>query len=412
MKKRFWIIGLGLLATLDGLAQKKDFSYDFYGQVRADLFYNSRSNQEMVDGLFHTFPKDRLEDVGGEDLNAVPNGNLYMLYTRLGMNVSAPKIGKVSTSARIEIDFRGSGTSFSTIRLRHAYLNLAWDGSSLLVGQTFHPMFGEVFPQILNLNTGSPYQPFGRAPQIRYRLNAKRFQLTSALVWQSQYQSIGPDNVKSLSYLKNSCVPEIFLGMDYKDNRWLAGAGLELLSLKPRTQAEVSSSSGTVVRKVNERITSLSGEAHIQYKDPLWFAALKTVLASNMTQTCNLGGYGITEINPETGEQKYTPVRFSSTWLNVTYGKIWKPGLFLGYAKNLGTSEPLVSDQVYGLGTNLDQLLTGGLELTYNFRHWKFGVEYQYTAAFYGDIDLSDGRVCHTHSVGNHRVVGVAMFLF
>ncbi len=32
----------GLLAVTSGYAQKKNFSYKFYGQVRGDLFYNSR----------------------------------------------------------------------------------------------------------------------------------------------------------------------------------------------------------------------------------------------------------------------------------------------------------------------------------------------------------------------------------
>ena len=34
------------------MAQKEGFGYKFYGQVRTDLFYNSRSNSETVDGIF------------------------------------------------------------------------------------------------------------------------------------------------------------------------------------------------------------------------------------------------------------------------------------------------------------------------------------------------------------------------
>lgn len=95
------------------------------------------------------------------------------------------------TSAKVEADFRGSGTSYSTIRLRHAYLNLDWGRSALLLGQTWHPLFGDVSPQILNLSVGAPFQPFSRAPQIRYRYTHKGFQLTGAAIWQSQYLSQG-----------------------------------------------------------------------------------------------------------------------------------------------------------------------------------------------------------------------------
>ena len=61
-----------------------EVGYKFYGQVRADLFYNSRSNSETVDGLFYMYPKDKELDADGKDLNAKPDGNLYTMYTRLG----------------------------------------------------------------------------------------------------------------------------------------------------------------------------------------------------------------------------------------------------------------------------------------------------------------------------------------
>ena len=80
---------------------------------------------------------------------------------------------------------------FSTVRLRHAYLNLDWGKPSLLLGQTWHPLYGDVAPQILNLNMGAPFQPFSRAPQIRFRYKTGDIQLTGAAIWQSQYLSQG-----------------------------------------------------------------------------------------------------------------------------------------------------------------------------------------------------------------------------
>ena len=68
---RFLLLVLLTACSLQGKAQKPNFSYRFYGQVRGDLFYNSRANAEIVDGLFHLYPKDRLPDADGQDLNAV-----------------------------------------------------------------------------------------------------------------------------------------------------------------------------------------------------------------------------------------------------------------------------------------------------------------------------------------------------
>ena len=82
-------------------------------------------------------------------------------------------------------------------------------------------------------------RPFSRAPQIRYRYTNKNFQLTGAAVWQSQYTSQGPEG-KTHKYLKQSCIPEFYVGADYKNGGLLAGVGIELLSLKPRTESIVN----------------------------------------------------------------------------------------------------------------------------------------------------------------------------
>lgn len=410
--KRSILLSAGLLIVLCSYAQKKKFSYKFYGQIRTDLYYNSRDNEETVDGLFYMYPKDIKPDAAGKDLNATANGSFYVLYTRLGLDVTGPMLGKAKTSAKIEVDFRGSGTNFSTVRLRHAYMNLEWNKSALLLGQTWHPLYGDVAPQILNLSVGAPFQPFGRASQIRYRFKAPNLQVTTAAVWQSQYLSAGPVG-KSHNYLKNSCVPEFFVGVDYKNSGWVAGAGVELLSLRPRTESVMTGANGaSETYKVDERITTLSYEVHFSYTSKDWFVAAKSVLGSNLTHASMLGGYGIKEIDKLTGEQEYTPLRNSSTWVNAVYGKKWKPGVFAGYIKNLGTKDALSSSTLYGTGTNVDQLAMGGAELTYNLPHWKFGVEYTLCSAWYGSLNMSDGKMKDTHSVRNNRVIAVAMFMF
>ena len=326
--KKYIITMFCLWMTLGSFAQLKNFSYKFYGQIRTDLYYNSRANEETVDGLFYMYPKDKVYDENGQDLNSTANSSFYTLYTRLGVDVAGPKLGNAKTSAKVEVDFRGSGTSYSMIRIRHAYFNLDWGTSALMVGQYWHPLFGDVSPQILNLSVGAPFQPFSRAPQIRYRFTKKNWMLTGALVWQSQYTSQGPEG-KSQNYIKNSCVPEVYIGADYTNGGLMAGAGVELLSLKPRTQAKATDGK---TYKVDERITTLSYEAHAKYTNKDWFIGAKTVLGSNLTQASGLGGFGIKSesVDTKTGEQEYTPIRFSSSWLNVVYGQKWKPGIFLG----------------------------------------------------------------------------------
>ena len=412
---------MAALVALSGMAQVKigkDFSLKVYGHVRTDIFYNSRANTESVDGLFYSYPKDEVLDPNGNDINGSSSSNMYAVYSRMGFDFACPMIVNAKASAKIGFDFRGNGNdNLSALRLRHAYFNFDWGKSKVLVGQTSHPFFGDVSPQILNLNTGSPFQPFGRAPQIRYRYNSGALQLQAAALWQSQFKSHGPSadngtgdgNARNQYPHKNSNVPEIALGIDYKKDGWIAGVGIDLLSITPRT---VAIGEDDKKYKVDERLTTVSYEAHVKYTGKDLMVAAKTTLGSNFTHTSMLGGYAVKSVDDKTGEKKYTPFRNSSTWLNIVYGKKWKPGIFLGYIKNLGTeSDMILGENVYGTGTNIDKLMNGTFELTYNVPHWKIGVEYTYTAAWYGK-NKQDGKVADTHRVGNNRLVLSATYSF
>ena len=109
--KKTLILWAALACACPGIAQKKHFSYQFYGFVRGDLFYNTRANQAPVDGNFYLYPLDHDYDSRGEDINATPNGSFYTFTTRLGIDMQGPKIGKAKTSAKVEVDFGGFSAS-------------------------------------------------------------------------------------------------------------------------------------------------------------------------------------------------------------------------------------------------------------------------------------------------------------
>jgi hypothetical protein len=390
-------------------AQREKFGYDFYGFVRGELYANSRQNTETVDGLFYLLPNDRLLDANGKDLNATPSSSFYSFTTRLGMNIKGPDIGTAASSARIETDLGGNAGITFVLRVRHAYMKLDWkSGSTVLLGQTWHPFFGDVSPQVLNLSTGAPFQPFNRSPMIQYRYARNGLKISATALYQLIYLSTGPYG-KTEDYLKNGLLPELCLGADYGRNGFLAGAGVEMLSLKPRLQSVMN---GNTYR-VHERVTSFSYEAHASYTHRLLYLAGKTLLTSNMNHTALLGGYGVSGIDAVTGEQDYTPFRHSTTWFNAVYGDRWQGGVFGGYTKNLGSGKALIAaDKVYGLGMNLDRLLTASAQFAYRLPHWRLGAEYQASTGWYGSMDLSGGKVKNTHSVTNHRIVALFMYYF
>ena len=92
-------------------------------------------------------------------------------------------------------------------RLRHAFINLDWDNTSLLIGQTWIPMFiTEAFPNQIGSNGGAPFQPFGRNPQIKLTQRIGKFSVIGALMTQRDYVSTGP-NGSSSEYMRNSVLP-------------------------------------------------------------------------------------------------------------------------------------------------------------------------------------------------------------
>lgn len=257
---------------------------------------------------------------------------------------------------------------------------------------------------MLNLSTGAPFNAFSRAPQVRYRYQSNGWQLTGSALWQLQYLSAGPAG-KSESYIKNSGIPELHVGVDYRQGAFQWGAGALLLSLTPRTQNTIDGK----VYKLNERITTLSFEAHALYKNKDWKVAAKSTLGSNMTHTSMLGGYGVTSIDSHNGEQQYTPFRVSTTWLNIVHGSRWKEGLFIGYLKNLGTAKEIINQ--YGVGLDVGQLAAANAQISYNLPHWKLGIEYNPTIAWYGSAD-NQGKIHDTHSVVNHRILWAMLYMF
>ena len=102
--RRITLLLVGMLALFSTTAQRKNFTYKFYGFVRGDLFYNSRANMAPIDGNFYLYPLDKSFDADGKDLNATPNGSFYTFTSRLGLDVTGPDIGKARSSAKIETD--------------------------------------------------------------------------------------------------------------------------------------------------------------------------------------------------------------------------------------------------------------------------------------------------------------------
>ena len=388
-----------------GFAQDKAVKTEIYGFVRNYFTYDSRSCVQSNEGLFNMLPNDINPGANGEDLNAIPSVRFLSMTTRLGLNVSGPEIWGAKSTAKIESDFCGasSGTAFN-LRIRQAYAKLAWENSNLLVGQAWHPMSGDLMPEVFSLATGAPFNPFNRSPQVRYNYSpVKSLTFTASALYQYQYGSVGPNGGTSNVYSRNALVPELFVGMTAKGEHLTGGWGVNASTIAPRVV------NGDV--RVHERLTSYSAMVFGSLKVDYLTVRAKAVYGQNTSHMQQPTGYGVVSIAAD-GTCTYDPMQLGSAWVTMMYGKKLRYGFFAGWMKNFGSAdqEYMVAPVVRN-NTGMDQAYRFSPVVTYKEKNMTIGLEYEHTAAAYGDYKrssgfglLTNGIIENTHWVANHRV--------
>ena len=411
---------------------EKPSHFKFYGFIRNYFAFDSRESKSGTKDLFYYIPKDEALNAKGEDMNANPTFRFLAITSRVGLDVKDYQFGKTKVGAKIETDFYCMNGNVAVLRLRQAYATLGWDGlgkdgkqsTSLKIGQAWHPIAADQ-PYVIDLETGTPFNPFSRTPQVMLDHNfSKNFTLTGGFIWQMQYLSSGP-NGASDNYIKYGCIPEFYAGVTFKSNNGFTGrVGMDVLSNKPRWR----NSAGD---KVDDRITTVSPYVYAQYSKDAFAVNAKVVYASAGEHFNMLSGYGVTDVNSD-GSWDYAPLHSTASYLSVKYGRKLQVQGMIGHMKNLGTSKSLYEDpanpgytstkNVYISGNgfhNLNQIIRVTPTVVYNLGKLSFGLEYDITSAQYGKyavdghVNSSNGLVDgDLHWVTNHRLLGMVKFTF
>lgn len=395
-----------------------------YGFVRDYLYYDSRQTYSTNAGLFEQIPKDESYDPENStyDLNSESEMNFLAITTRLGLNMSGVRALNADVTAKIEADFCGfTGNNFM-IRLRQAYYKMQWRNNkhSLLMGQAWHPMTGDL-PEVLALASGSPFQPFSRSPQLRYDYKLAKMNFTYAALWQFQYKTVGPTGYDP----KFNKIPEMFLGLDYSNNGFKIGYGVDILSIVPRTTATVkenvvvSRSNGedetkeiTKTVRVDERLTTCSPMLYVNYAKNKFSVKAKGVLAENTAHLSMYNGFGVSDVNKDYS-QEYTPIRSLTGWVDLCYGSKLKFNLFGGFSKNLGSKDELAKgNQIFARNSvkNIDYMWRVCPAVSYTVSGVTFGLEYELTNVGYGNEINSWADVEATRDVYNNRLCAMLKY--
>lgn len=424
----FLFVSLTLLSAQE---KKEKPSINFYGFVRNEVAVDTYHGVESFNDIFYLLPLYQENELG-EEINKDVESYLTTAATRLGLKIAGPEVFGAKTSGVIEFDFGGITSQYPTLfRMRHAYTNFAWENSSLLVGQTWHPFWGgSDFPKTGSLNTGAPFHAFNRSPQVTYKYTTKcGTVLSAAAVYENQYTSKAfydiSDDVDKTKAMRYGAIPEIVAGVTHYTENMAFGVLGEYKSILPTNTNEYG-------YQTDASKTSFGATAYTRYKKDKFFFLAKGTYGQDLTHLTMPGGYGVSGIK-ENGDYEYTNYKNLALLANAVYGKKWQIGGFVGYGKNFGTTDALydmnriveeqesveidgISTMTTGTFLSMQEMYRASVHGALNIKNLRFVLEYEMTSANYGKagtaMNLSDGLYNETHRATNHRTVLLMMYMF
>ena len=409
--KRFILITMAaLLAGSAAFAQETPAKFKLYGFIRNYAVVDTREVNAGTEDLYFYMPKGT-DIKGGSDLNEGLNWRFVSLTTRLGLDVSGYKWNSMGLSGKVEADFYNLSGSVPVLRLRQAFMKLAWDDSplSLTLGQAWHPMAADM-PHMNNLETGAPFNPFNRSPQVTVDVKlGSRFTFTASALYLNHYLPVGPDG-KSKNYYKYG-FPEAYVGLGYKDNYLVAKAGVDIVNMRPYRVYNNAKAKGL--------LTTFSPFVYAQLTAGKFQMRAKSILAQGGEHMNLLSGYGVSSYNSQTNTFRYTPMQDWASFLSFQYGKKFQVMAMLGYFFLIGTTEDLYDvNSMFWVNNSADVHIQQALRATptvaWNIGKFTVSLEYNLTAAEFGrgSRDLRGIYNGGSEWILNHRFICMTKFNF
>lgn len=411
MKQIFILLLLLTILVSMGLAQgtdevkPKEKNIDWYGYVKLESIFDSHESVTSRYSDLYFYPEKKNDDNQNDQLD------MLSLNSRLGVRIDGPSVMNAKVFGIIEGDFFGTAEAYKNLfRLRHAYMKLQWEKSSLLMGQFWHPMFGPaVFPKVLAFGAAAIYNPLNRSPQLRFDYKVLPYLNVSATALMHGYHiSVGPKDLVETAQ-RNSAKPDLQLQLTFADaKKYVTGITAGYMWLQPREH------------KANGRVNN----AELGTYNLGWFGKItqgpitlqaKANYGQNMSQFVMLGGYGRLLADKDSMAFDYTPIKVFSAWFDAAYkvNENIDAGLFAGITQNLGTEKEVDSDFIYARGGNISRAIRISPRISYSVAKFMFGIEYSYNVAAYG-LGVPDTYNVYdkTEDAENSRILFTAVYRF
>ncbi len=329
--------------------------------------YDTYKSVDNRQGVSYSYPLAPDYDPSGEDLNKVGQFGVSVYQTRLNVTVTGVDLLNASGRLYVETDFMGSSKDYlQMLRLRHAYFQLDWKHSSLLLGQTDNlEMPSEVLPWVFTAGGGSPIRVLSRPVQVRYGQDlAPLTRLYVAL----SYHAAGPVPGEvtlpaTLEAQRNSGVPSIDARLQWGDpNKLFVGLGGAFKALRPRIKTLDGERASTISPSAN--VT-----AFLRYNYRGYGFRAQALYGGNVTNLAMPGAYGKLLSDDLDADYGYTNMRTLSLWADFETKsfKGYSFGCFGGYVKNDGFADPVDTRVIYGRDPKLGHTGRVSPRVTYTF---------------------------------------------
>lgn len=406
--KKYFILFLAFIPLLGISQEKKKFSVKLKGFVKSDFIFDTRQTVNVRYGHFMLYPKNEELDKDGNDINDRSSLTMLSVQTRLALKATGPDVWGAKTTGYIEGEFFGStNLDIYGFRLRHAFVKLQWSKTMLMAGQYWHPMFNvRCYPGTVSFNTGVPFQPFTRNPQIRFNQQFGLFNITATALWQLEFTSSGPAG-PNYTYQVNSAIPMFNLRLEFykknedNGNEFLAGVSANYKVILPRLQTDS-------LYQTSKTIGTIGLSAYFKMKLKPITLKLNGFYGGDARDMVMLGGYAVKEItDPVRNFVTYTPTITSAYWIDIhTNGKRFQYGIFAGYTKNHGPMEELMEDPAhYTRGSDIDYVYRFSGRLIYNKNKFRLAPELEYTVAAYATDYGKPLEIINSKEIANFRVL-------
>jgi hypothetical protein len=383
-------IGLTYFSYGQSDGADKKFGIQWNGFVKTDVMFDTRQTVTAREGHFMILPAAE-NMVNGDDINDQSNFNILSIQSRLKGTITGPDFFGMKTSGVIEAAFFGnSNATTGELRLRHAFVKLSNDNLDILIGQYWNPMFiTAVFPGVYSFNTGVPFQPFSRNPQIRFTTKGN-VKFIGALYTERDFKTRGAS-------VSQAGMPQIHAQLQFGSvQNTVGGVGFNFKSARPALGDD------------NVTSTVFIGYFRTKLGEATWKA--EATYGQNMSDVLQIGGFGI----DSSGE--YISNDTFSMWTELmgdfSSGNMeW--GIFGGYSSNGGFGEAVTYSDGF-LGNNVESVFRVAPRIGWKSGKLKIGLEGEFTSAQYGNLDAVSGDIVTTgvDAVSNFRLLTTAIYKF